>query len=115
MSLSGFARYLWNSDLDEEAKEEFNEELKKVARIQSAPRLNWESLLSDPSRIHLDEGQIEQLVGMIERQPSHLLFHIPEEAGSTDGIHPPLKSRILFLWNSRQEIESARAKTHAGW
>lgn len=114
-SLAGFAKYLWSNDLDEEAKEEFQDELQKIARIQSAPRLNWESLLSDPARLHLTEPQIEQLVDMIESQPSHLLFHIPDEAGSTDGVHPPLKLRILYLWKNRREIETARSETHAGW
>lgn len=115
LSLSGFAKYLWNSDLDEEAKEEFDEELRKIARIRSAPRLNWESLLNDPERLHLSEPQIEQLVDMIEAQPTRLLFHIPDEAGSLDGVHPPLKLRILYLWNNRDEIENARSESNAGW
>lgn len=114
-SLSGFAKYLWNSDLEEEAKEEFNAELRKIARIQSVPRLNWESLLSDPERLHLTYPQIEQLVDMIESQSSHLLFHIPDEAGSLDGVHPPLKLRILYLWKNRQGIEAAQAETHDDW
>ena len=114
-SLSGFAKYLWNSDLEEDAKEEFDEELRKIARIRSAPRLNWESLLNDPERLHLSEPQIEQLVDMIGTQPSHLLFHIPDEAGSLDGVHPPLKLRILYLWNNRDEIEAARLETNSGW
>ncbi|MDA1164399.1 MAG: M48 family metalloprotease [Planctomycetota bacterium] len=114
-SLAGFAKYLWSNDLDEEAKEEFQKELQKIARIQSAPRLNWESMLSDPKRLHLTEPQIEQLVDMIESQPSQLLFHIPDEAGSTGGVHPPLKLRILYLWRNRHEIETARSETYAGW
>ena len=114
-SLSGFAKYLWNSDLEEEAKEEFDAELRKIARIRSAPRLTWESLLHDPERLHLSEPQIEQLVNMIESQPSRLLFHIPDEAGSIDGVHPPLKLRILYLWNNRDEIKAAQAAIHDGW
>jgi Zn-dependent protease with chaperone function len=114
-SLSGFAKYLWNSDLEEEAKEEFDAELRKIARIRSAPRLTWESLLYDPERLHLSEPQIEQLVNMIESQPSHLLFHIPDAAGSIDGVHPPLKLRILYLWNNRDEIKAAQAATHDSW
>jgi hypothetical protein len=113
--LSGFAKHLWNSDLEEDAKEEFDEELRKIARVRSAPRLNWESLLNDPERLHLSEPQIEQLVDMIGTQPSHLLFHIPDEAGSLDGVHPPLKLRILYLWNNRDEIEAARLETNSGW
>ncbi|MGZ0170628.1 MAG: M48 family metalloprotease [Planctomycetales bacterium] len=115
VSLSGFAKHFWNSDLEEDAKEEFDEELRKIARIRSAPRLNWESLLNDPERLHLSEPQIEQLVNMIETEPAYLLFHIPDEAGSTDGVHPPLKLRILYLWNNRDEIEEARSETRSGW
>jgi len=115
VSVSGFASYLWNSDLEEEAKEEFDNELRKIAQIQQAPRLNWESLLSDPERLHLTYPQIGQLVDMIESQPSHLLFHIPDEAGSMDGVHPPLKLRILYLWLNRHEIENARSDTSSGW
>ena len=115
LSLTGFVKHLWSADLDEEAKEDFQKELQKIAQIQSVPRLPWESLLRDPSQIHLNEPNIEQLIDMIESQPSHLLFHVPEEAGSTDGIHPPLKARILYLWNNRHEIETARSETSAGW
>jgi Zn-dependent protease with chaperone function len=114
-SFSGFAKYLWNSDLEEDAKEEFDAELRKIARIQSAPRLNWESLLEDPERLHLCDPQIDQLVAMMQSQPSHLLFHIPDEAGSIDGVHPPLKLRILYLWHNRDEIESARSETNSAW
>lgn len=115
VSLSGFARHVWNSDLEDEAKEEFDAELRRIAQIQSAPRLNWESLLDDPERLHLSKPKIAQLVDMIETRPSHLLFHIPDEAGSLDGAHPPLKLRILYLWKNRQEIEVAQTETHAGW
>lgn len=115
VSVSGFAKHLWNSDLEEEAKEEFDEELRKIALIQQAPRLDWESLLSDPERLHLTYPQIEQLVDMIESQPSHLLFHIPDEAGSMDGVHPPLKLRILYLWQNHRESEAAQSETHDGW
>ncbi len=115
VSISGFARHLWNSDLEEEAKEEFDNELRKIAQIQAAPRLDWESLLSDPERLHLTYPQIEQLVEMIESQPSHLLFHIPDEAGSMDGVHPPLNLRILYLWHNRHEIEAAQSETHDAW
>ena len=52
---------------------------------------------------------------MIESQPSRLLFHIPDEAGSIDGVHPPLKLRILYLWNNRDEIKAAQAAIHDGW
>jgi hypothetical protein len=38
-----------------------------------------------------------------------------DEAGSMDGIHHPLKLRILYLWRNRHEIETARSETHAGW
>ncbi|MFT4555518.1 MAG: Zn-dependent protease with chaperone function [Planctomycetaceae bacterium] len=115
VSMSGFAKYIWNSDVEEEAKEEFDNELRMIAQIQQAPRLNWESLLSDPERLHLTYPQIEQLVEMIESQPSHLLFHIPDEAGSMDGVHPPLKLRILYLWQNHREIEAAQSETHDGW
>ena len=115
ISLSGFARHFWNSDLEEEAKEEFDEELRKIARIRSASRLNWESILNDPERLHLSEPQIGQLVDMIESQPTHLLFHIPDEASSLDGVHPPLKLRILYLWKNRDEIENARSESNSGW
>lgn len=114
-SLSGFVKYLWNSDLEEEAKEEFDAELRKIAQIRSTPRLKWESLLDDPERLHLNEPQIGQLVEMIKDQPSHLLFHIPDEAGSMDGVHPPLKLRILYLWHNRDEIEAARLETNSRW
>jgi hypothetical protein len=65
--------------------------------------------------LHLTYPQIEQLVDMIESQPSHLLFHIPDEAGSMDGVHPPLKLRILYLWRNHREIEAAQSEAHDGW
>lgn len=115
LSLSGFIKHAWNSDLEEDARDELEEELTSLAQLQSLPRLNWESILESPDQGLLSEPQIEQLVQLIERQPSHLLFRIAEEAGQTDGIHPPLKSRILYLWKNRDAINQSREKIQAGW
>lgn len=102
-SLGGLLRYMWNSDVDAEAAEELEEEAKKLARLQAKPRLNWESVLTDPSRVQFNEAQMRELVSLIESRPDELLFRIPKP---DDGVHPPLENRILYLWHNRAEIES---------
>ncbi len=46
---------------------------------------------------------------MIESNPQAVLFHTPEALGQSDGMHPPLALRILYLWHNRREIELASA------
>jgi Zn-dependent protease with chaperone function len=104
LSLVGFLEYAWTSDDDEE---EIDELVKKIKLAQKVPRLNWESLLDRPGTIELDERKIERLVEMIENNPDEVLFRSPEELGDTDGVHPPLWARILYLWKNRQEIKAA--------
>ena len=43
---------------------------------------------------------------MIAEHPEHELFRIPDVMDPSLDSHPPLKSRILYLWFNRTEIES---------
>jgi len=54
------------------------------------------------------ERSLSRLVKMIETHPDGVLFHTAEALGETDGMHPPLKHRILYLWYNRKEIEQAK-------
>ena len=97
-SLTGFIKYMWDSDRDEEDDQE---ELQAMAKsVNSIDRLEWESVLTDPDHVELDELQVEQLVKMIATSPEKPLFRIPA-AAANDGIHPPMRNRILYLWNNR--------------
>ena len=107
LSLSGFLEHAWKSDEDEG---EIDDLVKKIELAQSVPRLDWESLLDRPGQIDLHEDQIDQLVEMIQDNPDQILFRSPEELGDTDGIHPPMSLRILYLWKNRKEIETARSQ-----
>ncbi len=106
VSLTGFLEYAWQGD-DET---EIEEAAKQIRRLQTIPRLNWESLLDHSGQIDLNERRIEQLVNLIEENPDKVLFRLPDEAGDTDGVHPSLRLRILYLWKNRQEIETARSQ-----
>jgi Zn-dependent protease with chaperone function len=101
-SLMGLLRYMWNSDLDADAAVELEQEAKKFAKLQSLPRLDWELLLSNPTQIQFNEEELRQLVRLIESYPNKLLFRVPEEPSDA---HPPMRSRILYLWHNRREIE----------
>ena len=102
-SLMGFLRYMWNSDSDADAAEELEQTAKKIAKLQTLPRLDWERLLANPSQIQFTEQGMRQLIFLIESEPDKLLFRVPEEP---DAVHPPLRTRILYLWHNRKEIES---------
>ncbi|TWT51285.1 Protease HtpX [Rubripirellula amarantea] len=97
-SISGFIKYMWESDRDDEdLKEELQARAKAVNQID---RMDWETVWQDHehSPLHLD--QVERLVQMIAESPKKSLFRIPESL-SSDGIHPPMKLRILYLWKNR--------------
>lgn len=104
-SLSGLLRYMWYGDVDEENAEELEIEAKKMRQLQSQPRLDWEQVLQNPNIVRFDESSMLRLIALLESHPSELLFRIPD---SSDDVHPPLRSRILYLWYNRKEIENSR-------
>ncbi|MBL9081199.1 MAG: M48 family metalloprotease [Planctomycetales bacterium] len=107
LSLGGFFQFAWNGD-DEDAVED---DMRKIRKLQNAPRIEWESLLEGRRDGMLDEYGVAELVEMLEHQPDRLLFRLPEEAGDGDGVHPPLRLRILYLWKNREAIEAAARQT----
>jgi len=111
-SLGGFLHYMWNSDVDAAANEEFEKQIDQLANLQTVPRIPWEKLLADPTEIKFNEQSLEALVALIEQFPQAELFHIPEALGNVDPLHPPLKQRIVFLWQNRREIERAASQRH---
>ncbi len=102
-SIGGLLRYMWNSDIDADAAEQLEEEARKLQKLQSEPRLDWERLLPNPTQIQFDVEGMRQLIAMIESRPDDLLFRVPE---APEDVHPPLRTRILYLWHNRTEIES---------
>ncbi len=109
-TVGGFLHYMWNSDVDAEMTEEFEKETRKLKALKMIPRLDWESLLDDPQQLTFSERSLARLVKLIETRPEGALFQTAEALGETDGMHPPLKQRILYLWYNRQEIEQAKLK-----
>ncbi|MCO8121793.1 M48 family metalloprotease [Stieleria sp. TO1_6] len=99
-SLTGFLKYIWESDDEDEddLKERLEMQAKAINQIQ---RLEWESVLDDPDDIRLTERQAENLVQLILSSPGKYLFRVPEMIGQSDGIHPPIEQRILYLWKNR--------------
>lgn len=98
-----FLQFAWQGDdpHDEEALAEGKAKAKALERV---PRLKWESLLPRGDRIELD-GNTGKLVAMIESQPDHVLFRHPSDVWDPKGTHPPIRSRILYLWHHRAAIE----------
>jgi Zn-dependent protease with chaperone function len=107
LSLGGFIKYAWQSDSQAEINEKIEQQVKDLQQLQSLPRIAWESLLPDPSQVNFQDYQLETLLACIESQPHSVLFRIPDELGITDGVHPPLRSRIRYLWYNRMAIDSA--------
>ena len=107
-TLGGFLHYMWNSDVDAEATQELEKETRKLKALQMIPRLDWESLLEDPRQLQFSERSLAKLIDLIESRPEGALFHTAEALGETDGMHPPLRQRILYLWYNRKEIEQAK-------
>lgn len=106
-SIGGFLHYMWNSDVDAAANEQFETQMKQLTNLQAVPRIPWEKLLADPTEIRFNEQSLEALVELIEQFPQAELFHIPEALGGVDPLHPPLKQRIIYLWRNRHDIERA--------
>ncbi len=103
-SLSGLLRYMWYGDEDAANVEILAEEARKIKKLQSMPRLNWERVLHNPNEVQFSEESMRKLIDLIESHPSELMFRIPH---SPDDVHPPLRNRILYLWRNRNEIESS--------
>ncbi len=107
LSLAGFWQYAWGA-ADEDDQEESLETLREHSKkLDAVPRLNWESLLGNPHDRQLEDDQLEQLVELLEAFPNQMLFRLPEEIGEGDGVHPPLRHRVQFLWKNRQAIAEA--------
>ncbi len=106
-SISGFLRHMWQGDIDAEVGEMLEKQTRKLKKLESVPRLPWESLLESPQDMRFTEDSLAALIAMIESNPQAELFHTAEALGETDSVHPPLKHRILYLWNNRRAIEQA--------
>ena len=104
LSVKGFLEYAWQGDDETEVEEA----AKKLRRLQTVPRLDWETQLDRSPQSELNERHLEQLVNLIETHPDQVLFRLPGEVGETDGVHPPIRSRILYLWKNRREIDAER-------
>lgn len=106
LSLSGLVQFAWRSD-DEDQEEALQEMRLQSQKLDALPRLNWEAIVGNPDKTALDDEQLEQLVELIDAFPNQMLFRLPEEIGEGDGVHPPLRRRIQFLWQNRAEIAAA--------
>ena len=106
-TLGGFLRYLWQSDVDAEAGELIEKEMRRLKKLESIPRVPWEKLLSDPHQMQFTEESMSRLMELMEANPDAELFPTADALGQTAGTHPPLKLRILYLWQNRRAIEQA--------
>jgi Zn-dependent protease with chaperone function len=115
ISIVGFLSYLWNMEQSVDENDALEEEIKKLEKLQSIPRLAWESLLPNPRNIAFDESTLPKLVDLIEREPQSELFRTPDSVDRSDQVHPPIKKRILYLWYNRDQIaRSERSYTATG-
>jgi Zn-dependent protease with chaperone function len=105
LSVSGFLKYAWQGN-DESEIDGMIEQLKQLRTI---PRLNWEFLLDRPGEIDLDDHRVEELIALIEAHPDEVLFRSLDETSVSDGVHPPIRARILYLWQNRTDIEATLA------
>lgn len=105
VTFGGFFDFIWSGEQEADSDAMLEEQVKAIQRLQSKPRIDWEALLMDPGNIDFDEESLPMLIAMIDRDPTYPLFRIPES--QEDGVHPPVKSRILYLWHNRAEIEKS--------
>ncbi|MBM4074808.1 MAG: hypothetical protein FJ267_04105 [Planctomycetes bacterium] len=103
LSVKGFLEYAWNGPEEDEG---VDEQLAEFKSVFNSPRLPWEQMLEYDAGVGLRESQIENLVGLLESHPHHVLFSIPGEVEGTEITHPATSRRIRFLWKNRKEIES---------
>jgi Zn-dependent protease with chaperone function len=106
VTVGGFLRYMWQSDLDREATEEYRSDMEKYSRLQDLPRLDWERAIGVGGVIECTQEQVERLIELMERNPEQPLFRTPE-AKQPVVTHPPLELRILYLWHNRDAIARA--------
>jgi hypothetical protein len=106
LSVGGFLRYMWQSDLDRDNLEEYRTNMEKFSKLQDLSRLDWERHIGIGGRIECTAAQIEKLVALMEKNPGQPLFR-SSDFMETDVTHPPLELRILYLWHNRQGIERA--------
>lgn len=108
VTIGGFISYLWKMEDSADENEAMQDELKKMGKMQSLPRLRWESLLRNPREIAFDQTTLPRLIEMIEQSPDSVLFRIQESTAENPQVHPPLKYRILYLWYNRDQIQRSR-------
>lgn len=101
-TVAGFLKHAWQAD------EEIARYAQAYQQLRKRPRLDWESLLEDPTRIEFSGQSLERLIELIESNPDLSLFH-DASAGNEQLSHPPTKMRILYLWHNRQAIENNSA------
>lgn len=106
LSVGGFLRYMWQSDLDRDNLEEYRTNMEKFSKLQDLSRLDWERHIGIGGRIECTAAQIEKLVDLMEKNPGQPLFR-SSDFMEPDVTHPPLELRILYLWHNRQGIELA--------
>jgi Zn-dependent protease with chaperone function len=112
VSVGGFLRYMWQSDLDREATEEYRSSMEKFSRMHELPRLDWERQIGVGGMIECTEEQIRKLVELMELNPNLPLFRNPDSVEPAM-THPPMEMRILYLWYNREGIERAALEGEA--
>ena len=102
LSVRGFLDYAWNGGSSDE--EQLAEAEQKFAAEDALPRIDWEYLRPDAAyhRGRLTAVEIEQLVELMSENPGKVLFRLIDE----EGTHPSYESRIVTLWENREEIEA---------
>lgn len=109
-TLVGFIDFAWNSTGKADQEKALQSTLESMRLLQQLPRLAWEETLPHPPEISFDEATAAKLIALIESQPDHHLFRLPEEIIPGFAVHPPMRSRVLYLWYNRQEIEAEANK-----
>ena len=103
-SVVDFFKDLWGTnDVDSDDLEEM---IAKAKVIHQLPKLEWPAGVGPMGNAGLNEAEIGRLVEALEANPDRLLFHLIGELPGQATTHPSFRSRILYLWNNREEIEA---------
>ena len=112
-SLGDFLKYAWQGDAEAEVDTQLEQRARTIRKLRELQRLPWERLLRNPNRIDFQPDELPVLIAAMESNPNALLFHLPDAIGDGDGIHPPMRDRILYLWANRDAIAAARSSNRS--
>jgi len=110
LSIDGLVEFMWKGNVADSNLAEARDRLILLfEQLDQSPQIQWKEISNwHPDQV-LEESRISRLVQELLDHPEKLLFVLPTEPlENTDLSHPSFRTRILYLWKNRREIETLR-------